>query len=296
MTSTLQQNLIARIRIDISTHKITCYRELSAALQIANLVGEGGLFPSMKPTDRVTVAGFNALVEMLPAAQERHTEHLKLSGKFHGEHELDKYNWLPSHNPRQSAVLYPHQRKDSKDIVYRLFIENRRSVLLDSDAGNGKTFVFFQIVRWLVDKGWFKDCYSPWKCLVITKSAQETLVSQTEHVAEDFFGLSVPREVKVLSYDALRSGKGLSTMIKKTRVHRDGALVDEYEWVEGLNPKLIIVDECQSARRDEAIQSKIIQKIADIKDESIKVIFSSATWATRISEMKYLITNLGLEV
>ena len=90
MTSTLQQNLIARIRIDISTHKITCYRELSAALQIANLVGEGGLFPSMKPTDRVTVAGFNALVEMLPAAQERHTEHLKLSGKFHVEHELDK--------------------------------------------------------------------------------------------------------------------------------------------------------------------------------------------------------------
>lgn len=56
------------------------------------------------------------------------------------------------------------------------------------------------------------------------------------------------------------------------------------------------MDECQSARRDEAIQSKIIQKIADIKDESIKVIFSSATWATRISEMKYLITNLGLEV
>lgn len=287
-----QQSLINRIRVDISVHKINTYKQCADALQYDIFI----LFPSLKPSERITVAGFNSLIEMLPALELQHHESLKLSGKMHGTHELDSLDWLPPPNPKQVATCYPHQTKAAKDIAYRLFIENKRGILLQAAAGDGKTFIYMQVIRWLVDKGWFKDCYSPWKCLIITKSAQETLVFQTQHVAEDYFGLKVPMDVYVLSYDALRSSKGLSRMIKKEKRHEDGELKTFYKWIEFLNPKLVIVDESQAAKNRDSIQSKVIRAMAEITEEGFKCIFSSATAFTKVAESEYLCVNVGVEL
>lgn len=292
--TSFQTSLINRIRIDISMHKITSYAQVAKELQRPDLFD---LFPDINHNTRLTVASFNALIQLLPAREEAHIEKLKLSGKFHGEHELDKYNWVPPKNPLQKVNLYPHQKKATKDAAYRLFIENKRGIYLQAGAGIGKTFIYGQLIRWCVDKGWFADCYSPFKCLIITKSAQETLVIQTQHVMEDFFGLKCPREVLVMSYDALRSSKGLSKLIKKEMKHNDaGELVAHYSWIEHLNPKLIIIDECQAARRGDSIQSKVIKAIAGINDDSMKVVFSSATGFLRVSEAEAICTNIGMEV
>lgn len=291
---TFQDSLVNRIRMDISLHKITSYAQLSQALQLPSLFE---LFPDIQSDTRLTVASFNALLTLLPHREEARIEKLKLSGKFHGEHVLDKHNWIPPKNPLQVVRLYPHQNKAVKDIAFRLFIENKRGIYLQAGAGIGKTYIYGQLIRWLFDKGWFNDCYSPFKCLIITKSAQETLVKQTEHVMVDFFGLRAPREVLVMSYDALRSSKGLSKMIKKEQKHNDaGELVNVYSWIQHLNPKLIIVDECQAARRGDSIQSKVIKAIAGIEDESMKVVFSSATGFLRVCEAEAICTNIGMEV
>ena len=292
---TFEEQLINRIRVDISTHKIANYEQLAIVLQLPNLVGEGGLFPSVKPTDRVTVTSFNALVKMLPAFEEKHKEYLTLKGKMHGEHPLDNTGWIPPAHPAQTATLFPHQTKAAKDIAYKLFIEMMRGVVLEAAAGHGKTFIFGQIIRWANDVGYLKDCYSPWPVLIITKSAQDTLVKQTERVMENSFGLRIPREVFVLSYDALRSGKGLSRMIKKEKKHVDGEIKYIYSWIQYLNPKLIVIDECQAARREDAIQTKVIMALADII-EYIKIIFSSATPFTRVSEARAICCNVGMEI
>ena len=290
-----EESLINRIRVDIATHKLQNYGQLSAVLQLPNLVGEEGLFASLKPSDKVSVVAFNTMVKMLPQFEDRHVEYLKLKGKFHGDHEIDSHNWVPPTNPKQTATLFPHQKKATKDCAYKLFIEGQRGIVLEAAAGHGKTFIFGQLIRWIVDKGYLKDCYSPWPVLVITKSAQNTLVKQTERVMTQYFGLDVPRDVFVLSYDALRSGEGLSRMVKKEKKHVDGEVHIVYSWIQFLNPKMIIVDECQACRREDAIQTKVIMALAMIPTE-IKIIFSSATPFTRVSEARCICCNVGMEI
>lgn len=288
----IQESLINRIRIDIHTKRIRTYGEVAKNLQIDNLFTD--LYPSIKPTDPATLVGFNMMIETLPTVVGKHEESIKLSAGMHGRHLLDDCNWLPPHNPLQTATLFPHQHKAAKDIIYDLIIRNFRGVLLTAAAGDGKTFIFCQVLRWLKDKGFFKDCLSPWPCVVVTKSAQETLVKQTEKVAVEKFGLRVPHDVFIISYDALRSSKGLDRMIKKTKEHYHGDVKVIYKWVPFIRPKLLIADEVQAARREGSIQHQVILNYSEVEEG--KFLGSSATAFTKIAEAKAVVCNMGVNV
>ena len=223
------------------------------------------------------------------------TPEIDLDTGVYEAHPLDSLNWLPPRNPKQTANLYPAQTKASKDLVYKLIIENRRGVLLRASVGVGKTYMYGQFIRWLFDEGsLFKDCISPWPCLIITKAS---IVEQTRRVIVNEFGLDGYRQVNVINYDALRSSKGLETMIEmKYEVH-GGIRHEVFKWRPYLRPRLIIVDESQAAKNEDSKQTKIIAALSDANldnTDPIRIIFSSATPFTRVSEAKYAVINMGI--
>ena len=208
------------------------------------------------------------------------------------EHPLDKLNWIPPPNPLQIAKLYPAQLKATKDLAYKLCIEKRRGVLLRASVGVGKTYMYGQLIRWLFDqKELFAGCISPWPCLIITKAS---IVEQTRRVMVNEFGLDGIRQVSVINYDALRSSKGLETMIELRYEVHGGIRYETYKWRPYLNPRLVIVDECQAAKNEDSAQAKITRALGQLPpDQGVKVVFSSATPFTRVSEAKYLAVNVG---
>lgn len=210
------------------------------------------------------------------------------------EHPLDKLNWIPQRSPLQKAILYPAQIKAAKDLAYKLCIDNRRGVLLRASVGVGKTFMYGQLIRWLFDHPtFFKNCISPWPALIITKAS---IVEQTRRVMVNDFGLDGFRQVSVINYDALRSSKGLDTMLSLTYEVRNGVRFEVYKWRPFLHPRLIIIDESQAAKNDDSKQAKIIAALEEIDEKlcPIKIVCSSATPFTRVSEAKYLCINAGI--
>ena len=222
---------------------------------------------------------------------------LKEVKSIYDKHPLDNTGWiLNERNPNQKAILYPAQVKAAKDLAYRLFIENRRGVLLRASVGVGKTFMYGQLIRWAYDSPTqpIKDSISLWPVLVITKAS---VVEQTRRVMANQFGLDTIRQVTVLHYDALRSSTGLELMIELKKVIRGGEYYEEFHWRPFVRPRLIIIDECQAAKNESSQQSEIIQSLDDIAQDTInpiKIVASSATPFTRISEAKYFCINAGI--
>ena len=212
----------------------------------------------------------------------------------HAKHPLDrpdlKEKWMPE-CPNQKAILFPHQAKAAKDIMWKLFVENKRAVLLRAPVGSGKTFIFGEVDAWLWNhkpKPWFiGKTFSPIPSLTVTKAS---IVEQTTRVAENLFGLDPIRQVSTLHYDALRSSVG-ERMIENIRIVEDEEPRLDWKWIPGLNPLMFKFDECQSAKNEKSQQSQITQKVSLIEDPNVKCIFSSATPFTRVSEAKYFVVN-----
>lgn len=189
--------------------------------------------------------------------------------------------------------LYYHQVTAVKEAYWKLIQENKRAILLQAGVGTGKTFIYGALLAELWQTGFFEGkTFSPWPALVITKAS---IITQTERVLEKHFKLCPKRQFKVLNYDALRSGRGLDSVMEKKKEVVNGEIVTAYKWKKYLHPLVVIVDECQNAKNEDSTQSQIIQNLADIQEDNLKIVFSSATPWTRVCEAKYFCVNLGME-
>lgn len=291
-------------RVQLSTKKFNTKRDVGGYLgvDLTNIVVRLSL------DDPLPLATYNHFV--VPKLEELHKNRGKATKPVHvadsidevksvyEQHPLDLTGWLPLiPNPKQTAKLYPFQTKEAKNMMYRLFVENRRAYLLRASVGVGKTFMYGQLIRWIFDspKEPMKGCISPWPVLIITKAS---IVEQTRRVLVNLFGLDGIRQVSVINYDALRSTKGLETMIEETKTVQKGEIVRSFKWRPFLRPRIIIVDESQCAKNKDAQQAEIIAKLSEVEDEHmgnlIKLVFSSATPFTTVEEARYFCINAAI--
>jgi len=301
---------IAHVRVALATHKMKSKRDIGSYLGVS--LEDVALGKGMD--DELSVTLFNSII--VPYLEKKHVEggQVEKSSSASGsvpsssssaidevtsvyeKHPLDDTGWSPAPNPKQTAVPYPFQTKAAKDMVYRLFIEKKRACLLRASVGTGKTYMFGQFLRWCFDKQAevFAGCISPWPALITTKA---TVVEQTRRVMVDEFGLDPHRQVFVMAYDSLRSGKGTDTMIEEEVEVRNGEKEVHRRWKPWLRPRILIIDECQAAKNWGSQQSEIVSNLSELRDEAVhpvKIVFSSATPFTTITESRYLCINAGI--
>jgi len=168
---------------------------------------------------------------------------------------------LPERNPKQVCELYPFQLKLAKSI-YKAFLNGDYGALLRMNVGDGKTYVFGQVIRWLYDSGWIAKHkqFAPFPVCVFTKAS---IVEQTSRDLESEFGLQVPQEVLVINYEALRSKFGAMFIEEKTKVVY-GEVVKSYHWRPFLNPIFVVLDEYQCLKNTDSTQSEIIQALNEV--------------------------------
>jgi len=190
---------------------------------------------------------------------------------------------VPPRNPLQKCTLYPFQEREAKKIWNHLIHSNNSGAMLRMNVGDGKTFVFGQVIRWLYDSGWVEKHkeFSVFPVVVLTKA---TIVEQTSRDLEDEFGLKVPDEVLVINYDSLRASFGKTYINTKTIVE-NGDVKTEYIWRPLLHPCFFVLDEYQALKNTESAQSEIAQAINNISPAP-KILCSSATPFSRVTSAK----------
>ncbi len=317
----LQQSL-NRCRLDLSLKKIKTAREVLAFLGVPH-----ERFSSIALDEQLTINGYNhhiafpledSLREVLKKEAEDERNNSRSDGNIHVPRnasvgvDLEKSVDEPKRKPdadfdsaappeqinpvtleaKYPVTLFYHQVKAVKDLKRKLMLDNQRAALLQAGVGTGKTFIYGALLAELWQTGWFEGkTFSPWPCMIITKAS---IITQTARVLEKHFGLCPTRQFRVINYDALRSGRGLETVIEKKKEVVNGERVWSYAWRKFLHPLVVIIDECQSAKNEDSTQSQIIQNLSDIDDPNLKLVFSSATPWTRVSESKYFCINLGM--
>lgn len=200
---------------------------------------------------------------------------------------------LPELEAKYPVTLFKFQTKAVRELKHKLLVREHRAALLQAGVGTGKTFIYGALLAELWQTGYFEGkTFSPWPALVITKAS---IIEQTRRVLETHFKLCPKRQFRVLNYDALRSGKGLDTVMELKKEVINGEPVKAYKWKKFLHPLVVIIDECQSAKNEESTQSQIIQNLSEVDDPNLKIVFSSATPFTRVSEAKYFCVNLKMQ-
>ena len=316
--SLLQQSL-NKCRLDLSLKKIKTAREVLHFLDVPTV-----RFPNVALDEPLSINAYNvhiakpledSLREILTKEREEDERRIQAvvdgrtsstddsasilppSGSTNDEQGRGQGRVKDSHLPplyaKYPVTLYYHQILATRELKQKLLIEDKRAALLQAGVGTGKTFIYGAFLAELWRSGYFEGkTFSPWPALVITKAS---IVEQTKRVLENFFGLCPVRQFKVMNFDALRSGKGLDSVIEKKKVVVNGEQVYQYLWKPFLHPLCVVVDECQSAKNEDSTQSQIIQNLSEISDKNVKIIFSSATPFTRVFEAKYLAINLGMQ-
>lgn len=320
---TLQESL-NRCRLDLSLKKIKTAREVLSFLDVPH-----ERFPSLALDDPLTVSGYNhhiafpledSLREKLKKEADDERNNISSDSVSSGvvptptSSELPKQrlddtsstNTPPSPEPiappdqaglpeleaKYPVTLFKFQTKAVQQLKYKLLTCGHRAALLQAGVGTGKTFIYGALLAELWQTGYFEGkTFSPWPALVITKAS---IIEQTRRVLETHFKLCPKRQFRVLNYDALRSGKGLDTVMELKKEVINGEPVKSYKWKKFLHPLVVIIDECQSAKNEESTQSQIIQNLSEVDDPNLKIVFSSATPFTRVSEAKYFCVNLKM--
>ncbi len=219
---------------------------------------------------------------------EQHVLKVDTKGVIHPEKEEEVHPEvpLPPHNPKQKCKLRAFQMRCAIH-WWNAIHRGDTAAMLRLNTGDGKTYVYFQVVRWLWDSGWFakfKYTVAPWKCLIVTKAS---IVEQTIRVGEDEFGLKWNKEFWVKNYDALRSKFGKTTMIEeKVEIHY-GEAKTIIEWIPVLAPVLMILDECHSLKNEDSSQTRTISAFNELEDQFAgHQLYTSASPASRISALK----------
>jgi hypothetical protein len=176
----------------------------------------------------------------------------------------------PLQSPKvQSAELLYYQTDAAVTITKKLVVENKRAQLLRAGVGVGKTYMFGQIIRWLWDMKFHEGpVHSLFPYVVVTKA---TIVTQTERVMKDKFGLPVGKfsgGVMVTNYDQLRANLGDIMMQWHTQVV-GGEEVLFPIWRPVIHPCVIVWDECQGLKNEGSTQTQIARAYSEIPDKEI---------------------------
>jgi hypothetical protein len=188
---------------------------------------------------------------------------------------------LPLYNPAQKAKLLYFQRNAAEEAWLKIKRENLKALMFRVNTGDGKTYAIGQILRWLLDEGYFKNILSPWKILYVTKAS---VVEQTKRVLRDEFGLDLIDDVFVTNYDSLRASLGEFFLRYEEKVEF-GERIGRWVW-RAIYPIVVVWDECQALKNEGSEQSKIGQAYNEIQDDRILQFFLSATPMSRVTHGK----------
>lgn len=165
---------------------------------------------------------------------------------------------------------------------------NMRGIMLLASTGTGKTFMAAALVYVLNHIGFTTDkTFGPVEYLYVTRAS---IVTQTKRVFESLFDLSPAKGIEVLNVEQLRSRAGQLWVTEKVTVVNGEEQV-YWEWRKGMQPVVLLLDECQSFKNEGSTQSQIIQGYAEIPTKETYTVFISATPFTRVSEAKAFVIN-----
>lgn len=200
------------------------------------------------------------------------------------------YNAKPA---KQKANLLYFQDPAAEKICKKLFEEDKRAILLIGNAGIGKTFIVGSVLRNILDSKYIDEkTFSPWPIIYISRSS---IIEQTRRVMIEYFGIDYVNEVHVLNIEQLRAKFGeLIVRFETTIVNGEPVITPK--WRKNLEPLIVIVDECQSVKNEDSIQSQILQSYNDLENPNIRMLFLSATPFTRVSEAKVFTVATGVKV
>lgn len=195
----------------------------------------------------------------------------------------NNYGWVESPKQSPDLSLLWFQKKACAELHQKIVIEKKSGVLLILDAGYGKTFIIYSLMRRLIDEGWFEGkTISHIKCLYITPS---TILEQSDRVAKSKFNLHAESDYELINIEVLRSKAGKFWIKEEVKIV-EGEEVWTYKWKPLINPALIFLDESQKAKNADSTQTKIISAYNDIPKNNTLVSFSATPFST-VAQAKY---------
>ena len=195
----------------------------------------------------------------------------------------NNYGFVTSPNSSPDLSLLWFQKKAVVELHKKVVIEKRSGVLLILDAGYGKTFIIYALMRMLHDEDWFTGkTISHIKCLYVTPS---TILEQSDRVAKRFFNLHSGSDYELINIEVLRSKAGKFWIREECRIV-EGEEEWTYKWKPLINPPIIFLDEAQKAKNATSTQTKIISAYADLPRNNTLVSFSATPFST-VSQAKY---------
>lgn len=182
--------------------------------------------------------------------------------------------------------VMPFQNRAAVNLLDGILIHHKPAQLLQAPVGTGKTFMLGAVIKELWDSQWepLLKSLSPCPILYLTRA---TIVEQTERVLRDKFGIVIGEQVVVTNIDQMRSRYG-ETLVEEKSIVRWNEIHIIYRWRPRSAPVILILDESQGVKNDEASQTKIISAFNEIEDDRVEhySIHSSATPFTRVSEAR----------
>ena len=175
------------------------------------------------------------------------------------------------------------EEKAIAELWKKIVIEKRSGVLLILDAGYGKTFIIYGLLRRLIDAGYHNGkTISHIPYIYITPS---TILEQSDRVAKNMFNLSAEHDYELINIEVLRSKAGKFWIKEECKIVA-GEEVWSYRWKPMIHPCVVFLDEAQKAKNSSSAQAQIISAYNDIPKNNCLVSFSATPFST-ISQAKY---------
>lgn len=191
-------------------------------------------------------------------------------------------SWYGLHkSPNEKANLYWHQKKATAECWQKIVKEHRRSVLILSGTGTGKTWMAGALVRRLEDIQYHEN--KTWSHIPYLYVTRSTIVEQTERVLKRDFDLTV-EQMEVINIEQLRSKAG-QYWVKEELYIEGGEEKTRWKWKKNINPCVILWDECQALKNESSTQHQIAVSFDEIEKNTVQV-FMSATPFTKVIEAK----------
>ncbi len=220
-------------------------------------------------------------------------------------------DFLPSNKiyevcaPQMTCTLYKDQMRTVRLALYRILVKKDRGGLLQARTGEGKTFVYGCIFRYLANSGELKrmhdeiQCVFPTQAMIITRSS---IVEKTRRDMSRYFGFDTDVSLwhpeclmYVTSVDQIRSEFGERFMSFGTKII-GGEAFATIEWRKHVTPAAWVWDECHVLKNVISHQAACHNALNEFlfKQPASLQIFSSATPIQRVGDAKYL--TLGLQI
>lgn len=289
------KTLFAKIKNARLFHKIKTWRQFLLMLEM----DECEIYYPASQLDSIVspkeIEAYEKCVELRTAFEDKYKLTYKLEAPFSlisfelvvEEQDASK-DPLPRILRPASTYGFWFQNKATRGLLDGILRNGFRCQLVEAGTGTGKTFIAGSLIEqlWNPALNFFKNCYSPWPVLYITRAS---IVEQTQRVMENVFGLDPVKQCTVINVEQLRSKYGKMMVEEKTVVVRGNSEIHWF-WREIIHPRIFIIDESHLAKNEDSTQSKIVQSLADVKGE-IYIILMSATPFLRISDAKYFCIN-----